>query len=430
MAWNQDAINVTIKAIGQVESNLKYDAINYNDPITVGVAQWYGPRASALLKRIRDADTAGFASVDASLRNDLSNHGDTSWWTGRYLSRSEGNSLKRVFLNNKDVQNQVFADDIDDYIAVARRQGMQPDTHTEGVQFFCTMYHQSPRQALNVLNAIGTVTPSLDQIYRGALNNSVLGRYRTRQQTVYNIIRNGDSSGVDTPPGEPEEDGEGGNAGGGGVSRQGSGVSHISAAGDQLLVHFSDGHKVFAVPTTAGTWLLQEDENSGAPVDPGNDGGTPGESTPTDPPGEGSTVQQALVKWMIDRTGRFRYSQGPDRNDPDRTGAVDCSSLVRAAYKAVAGKVLGVNTVAQYNQGRRIESGGRGQFPTLHQPGDLLYSLRGWSGRSTVDHVEMIVNDTTTIGHGGIPPMGPVQKNIRQHLLVPGVTRWYVQRHV
>lgn len=51
--WDADAKKLAIKAIATVESNLRYDAINYNDPITVGISQWYGTRAAHLLMQIR-----------------------------------------------------------------------------------------------------------------------------------------------------------------------------------------------------------------------------------------------------------------------------------------------------------------------------------------------------------------------------------------
>lgn len=44
MTYDLEAQKLAVKAIGTVESNLKYDSINYNDPITVGVIQWYSTR--------------------------------------------------------------------------------------------------------------------------------------------------------------------------------------------------------------------------------------------------------------------------------------------------------------------------------------------------------------------------------------------------
>ena len=71
MAWDATAKKVAIKAIGQVESSMDYSAINYNDPITVGIAQWYGTRAAAILNRMRGAHAAEYGRVDAGFRSRL-----------------------------------------------------------------------------------------------------------------------------------------------------------------------------------------------------------------------------------------------------------------------------------------------------------------------------------------------------------------------
>ena len=72
MAWDETSKKVAIKAIGTVESSMRYDSINYNDPITVGIAQWYGPRAADILKKMGAAHATEFAGVASSLKADLS----------------------------------------------------------------------------------------------------------------------------------------------------------------------------------------------------------------------------------------------------------------------------------------------------------------------------------------------------------------------
>ena len=71
MAWDTEAKKLAIRATLSVESNLKYDAINYRDPITVGVAQWYGTRAAGILNRIRSENAASWIGVASSIANDL-----------------------------------------------------------------------------------------------------------------------------------------------------------------------------------------------------------------------------------------------------------------------------------------------------------------------------------------------------------------------
>ena len=66
MAWNQHKKALAIKAIGTVESDLKYDSIYYTDAITIGIAQWFGARASALLRKMKTA--AKWAGVADSIK--------------------------------------------------------------------------------------------------------------------------------------------------------------------------------------------------------------------------------------------------------------------------------------------------------------------------------------------------------------------------
>lgn len=419
--WDQDAVTLTIKAIGEVESNLSYDAINYNDPITVGVAQWFGPRAASLLEDMAAADPTGWQDVNSSIREQVDAGQSNAFWRSRYLSPSEGTSLRPFLLDNKTVQNTVFAADIDDYVQVLQNVGFDIDASTDAAIFFCTVYHQSPQAALQIVNTT-ELSPTLDRFYNATLNNAIVGSYRSRQQRVRSIIESGDTTGVDDPPESPPDDPDGGgdqDTGGGRLTQD---FSHISVQGDNIHLHKKDGGVVVAYPTTANRWTFGQDPNIGADPGPGPDPGAPG----------GSDDQAAVVQWMADREGEFIYSRGPARNDPDRTGYADCSSLTRQAYRDVMGIDIGSYTVEQWNNGERITSGVKGEYPdpALLQPGDLLFSLMGWSDRSTVDHVEMIVDSTTTIGHTGNPTNGPTFKGINEQLDWPNTQNWYVNRYI
>ena len=64
--------------IGTVESNCTWTSVNYSDPITVGMMQWYGTRAAGLLNRMQAEDSAGYAMLAESLRTDLENNSPNS----------------------------------------------------------------------------------------------------------------------------------------------------------------------------------------------------------------------------------------------------------------------------------------------------------------------------------------------------------------
>ena len=80
MAWDAKAKAVAIKAIGTVESNMRYDGIYHTDPITIGIGQWFGPRAYGLLARIKKELPAEFAKLPSELQS-LVNANSINWAT-------------------------------------------------------------------------------------------------------------------------------------------------------------------------------------------------------------------------------------------------------------------------------------------------------------------------------------------------------------
>lgn len=421
MVYDLHAQKLAVKAIGTVESNLTYDSVNYNDPITVGVMQWYGTRAAALLVKIRDTNPSSWVGVAPSLDADLTDYAANNgpFWTTRYLTRTEGESLRPVLLANQGTQNQQAFDDLEDYKRAAERVGMDVDGNTQAVLFFFSMYHQGPKRALEVMNVAGAGA-SLDRVHSACLNNSVLGKYRTRYNTVKQIILANDVSGIDTPgtPTPPPEPG-GDNVDGSG-RLQGE-IVYIETVGDQLLVHGVNG-KQFMVPDGKGRYIAALDTNTGATVPP-----TPENPDPAVPPSAGVAAKQdAIVSFLTTKLDRYAYSQGPKRLKPESGMYTDCSALMHWAFDTVLGITIGTYTGAQYTQGSRVAAGSGNINLSLLQKGDLIFF--NWSGgRNTVDHVEMFAGGSNMVGHGG-PDPGPDIQAVQ-----PAANRainWYVQRFI
>lgn len=412
-----------IKAIGTVESNLRYDAINYNDPITVGVAQWYGPRAASILVRMRDENPSSWTGVAGSIANHLQTQAPgSSWWTSRYLTRDEGESLRPVLLANKPIQNAQFIDDLDGYMETAERLGMDIQNNTLAALFFATMEHQGPRYARQVLATAGAST-SLDRIHAVALNHPVLGRYRNRQNTVKAILLAGDVSGIDDPagtPGPPPEDG--GDQRGGGEERPHGEVTRVTVWGDMLMLHNASGSITKAVPAGPGVFLTGQKPDAGSEVPDPPDTGEP----PDTPPSAGlSQKQQAIRDFMHSQIGRFKYGQGPTRLTPERNMYTDCSAVLHWAFKKVLGITIGTWTGNQYNNGTNVKTGSGTFTDAGMQVGDLIfYDWRSNGHTAAFDHVEMYYGPGQVIGHGG-PGSGPI---IRSISIGNNALRWRVQR--
>lgn len=429
MAWDDTAKKVAIKAIGTVESSMKYDSINYNDPITVGIAQWYGPRAADIIKKMGAAHATEYAGVASSLKSDLNSHGNDSWWTNRWLSRLEGNSLIPLLRAGAAVQDKQLVEDLEAYFQAARNVGIDPNGNTDTFIYFCVMYHQGPRYAIRVMNRCGG-SSSLEAVHHTCLNDGVLGKYPNRYNQAYSIIKNKDTSGVSTPgtpsPQNPGNGGSGGATNGG--SNAGS-VTEITRDGSGCLYLKTSSGLVTAQPTNNhNRWLLPQNSisNGGSPATPDNGGGGGGGGTP--PPGGGDKAS-LVFKWMYDRQMKFAYRQAPGRLNPDVSGFGDCSSTIYRAYLDVTGINVGTWTGDQYNRGTQVLRGSG--MPSAAQIAMMRIAdmiVMSWDDPyPNTDHVEMYAGDGVhTIGHGG-PGVGP---HINPLAMLRKAAWWTVRRHL
>lgn len=412
MAWDAEHKKVAIKAIGTVESSMNYAAINYNDPITVGIGQWYGTRAAAILRRMHDENPSKWVNVAGSLHNDIIGVASSSaWWTTRYLTRTEGNSIVPVLTANVAIQNDQIVKDLESYVNTARSVGLDPENNTKTFILFCVAYHQGPRYALQVVNQVGG-DASLARFRDGCLNNAVLGRYPNRYNTAFNIITAMDSSGVGDIGGSGANNTPGNNDAD--ISRKGD-IWYVELRGDNVLYIRTKDGIVRGFPAGDGYWTVGE-RNSGTV-------GVGGDNTTIS---GGSDLAKRVVQWCVDRVNKFTYAQAPGRLDPENSGLTDCSGLVYAAYKAVAGITIGTWTGEQKDNGREIVAGS-GPMPTsiISQlmPADLI--VMAWN--SGGQHVEMSMGGWKHIGHGGPDPGPDIGDNIQTYL---SDTRWWTVRRI
>lgn len=392
--WDATAIKVATKSIGQVESGMKYDAVNGADPITVGIFQWFGTRAANLLMRMRDENAAQWSGVSTSLTGDLTAHSDTdSFWNTRYLTQAEIVSVKPVLVasGNVVIQDNQASVDLNVYKTVAENQGMDADANTNAVIFFCNMYNQSPREALRVLAAAGPAS-SLLRLYNYCLNNSVLGKYKSRYKAAYDIIVAQDTTGVgDGGTGDtPTTPGDGGSG-----TRPTTDIRYIQRASDTLLIQYKDGHNLLCVPNGSGVWLPQADDDIGAPDDP----------EPSTPPP--SDVQNLMRTWLLDHVDDYAYSQGASRLEPNKNMSTDCSGLMYWVFKTIANQYIGTWTGNQIDYGTLVTTSKAAAIAeTSLEIGDLVFYRWSSGSPQTYDHVDMYIGSNQVCGHGG-PDPGP-----------------------
>jgi murein DD-endopeptidase MepM/ murein hydrolase activator NlpD len=252
MTYDNNAKKLAVKAIGTVESSLIYDSINYSDPITVGIAQWFGTRAAALLTRMKA--TSSWSGVRPSIDNDLNNiPASSSFWNTRYLTTVEGDSIKPVLTACSNIQVDQLQTDLEVYKTHFVGLGMDADADTNAMIMFFVAYHQGPVYANNAFAAAaGTPHPTLAQARDAILADPVLGGYPTRYNTAYDIINSGDTSGIPDPGGSPEAPNPGGGNGGAGSSRSNK---YLTVAGNNAELYLADGSKQMFYTDGRGRYL-------------------------------------------------------------------------------------------------------------------------------------------------------------------------------
>lgn len=409
--------------IGEVESNWNWTAVNYNDPITIGMMQWYGTRAAALLNRIKNEMPTAYGQLAASLRSDIESHdAGSTWWTSRYLNRDEGNSIITVFQDEENhviQENQAIAD-FEGYIATLEGWGMS-QSYPKPLIFAMSMYHQSPASAGQVIATAGG-SADLDRIYGVCMNHGVLGQYRNRYNTVYQRLKDWD--GESNPP-DFGQSGDGDTTPGGntpGISTEKSKLGYIIQNGDTLILYGRDEYAkgVIFYPASGQVWINGYNAN-GTDIGGGNEGG--GSES-------GSEAQNAICELYRSWLDRFAYSQGAGRLDPISSGYGDCSSTVWFAYQQVAGIDVGTWTGAMAGKGTKIASGYSGDNLPIEdmEPADLVLIMwNGWNG--SFDHVELYMGNNELWGHGG-PDYGPDQTTTDARNYPRYMYYWEVRRYL
>lgn len=385
--------------IGRVESNNSWTAVNYTDPITLGMMQWYGTRAYGLLNRGRGSDPAGWGAFKAAAPS-LASQVETNSvaWNTRYVTRAEGDAWVAWAQRkeNHAFQEAQWDEDYAAYSRICDDYGFPAANIRERVFWMCA-YHQSPVSAIRVLGSV-SATANLDLLHSATLNDGVLGQYPSRYNTAYDMLKGWD--GQSAPP-DFGQSGQSSTTPGGNaptISGTPDRTSWIHVRQDTIYLYDGDKTRTF-YHSSAQNYI--EKFSKGTPVD--TSGQTGGGTPPTPGSGKGAEV----VEWVRQRIGRYAYSQGGGRLNPDSTGYTDCSGLWWRAYMDVTGVDVGTWTGQMAGKGSPVASNTdstiQAAIPKV-KAGDLL--LLG--GRPSFDHVEGFTSDggAQTLSHGG-PGNGP-----------------------
>ena len=212
----------------------------------MGMMQWYGTRARNLLERGRTADPDGWKAFSASapiLAQQVQSNSIN--WTARYLSTAEGNAWKTWAQRS---QNHAFQEaqweaDWGGYQNTMTNFGFPSGNVKERIMWACA-YHQSPAQAQRIL-ASCSATATLELIYTTILADGVLGQYRNRYTTAYNLLRSWD--GASAPPDFGQTSKPSNTPGGDrpGIDGKPGSTAWIQLQGDNLVYRSGDSTALF-----------------------------------------------------------------------------------------------------------------------------------------------------------------------------------------
>lgn len=424
MPTRENTIMYAMYVIGEVESNWDWTGVYRADPITIGMMQNYGQRAEICIERCATEDPEGYTAFKAAapkLAAAVEQDYGWNWWTGYYVDDAEAAAWQTWAQRDKNHvgQQKLWVDDATGYIETLTGWGLSED-RPQTLIYAMSMYHQSPREAGNVVGACGG-SATLGTMHATCLNNGILGRYTNRYNTVYSRLSDWDGESAPPDFGQVQDVGTGNggqNTSSGG--QPGAAITRIQVDNGVMTLWgtgiYANGLACYQ--SAPNTWLPSISK-TGEPNPGTNTGG--GSSS-------GNAALDEMRQWLLDHVGAFAYSQGAGRMSPEESGYTDCSALMWYVYHLVTGENIGSWTGDQQNYGEIIAEGS-GDLPQdeMRVMDLVFFNWRGYN--PSFDHVEAYIGDNQLIGHGGNPHMGPTVKQ-DANAYARGAHDWRVRRYV
>lgn len=430
MATREANIEQTYYIIARFESNWTYGAVNYNDPITMGIIQNYAYNCARLLRKLRESDPNWGAFAQAAPR--IAGYLDTlndAQWPSVFVTQTEGNAFTEMAQSaeNHAIQDADARELFNNYMNTLINKGLSDDDPKKLV-YACVMYHQNPANCFKVLNACGN-RATLEYMNQCCLNNSVFSVYPSRYEGAYEMLQEWD--GESMPPdfgqsGDYSFSGQatGVNAGGGSASIS---VKRVSVSQGRMMI-YGTGYEngIQCRQTSPGNWIPERrNVTGGSDVDPEWIGG-----------GSGGVNDVCDLYDFWEKNYDFEYSQGDGRMNLPDSGASDCSASIWCAYNIAAGINVGTWTGDQMTKGEEIAIGWRDEFTQevfdLLQPGDLIiFAHNGMVSSGNSDHVEMFMGSdyTNNLLGGGSAPV-PHYKDCWDYVHMQTWDSWCIRRYL
>lgn len=392
--------------IATVESNCNYAAVNQTDPITLGILQWYGQNAynSVLAPMKTDAPDA-FALLSQRLQ-DLTNGGAQTWgyWENIYTHNDDADSFVKAAqlescraVQDRSAYSYLFGDG--EGGTYGQVTGWGGGDNVKTIIYLQAICHQRPASANSCIAQLGA-NASIASLRDWCLSNSILGSYRNRYNTVYDLLNNWD--GESAPPDFGSSDFVPSNDPSSSIEDNTlqSTVGYIEQVGDGLIIHgkMSTTENLLCRKTNRGIWLPVQGT---IPGNPG--GGKPGSGYAPASPNDPADFPPMRQLWY-DNEEKWGYAQAAGRLDPPSSGYSDCSACVYWAANAASNNKyswIGTWTGAMLHNVPIVWEGSGAIPMELMRPGDIILMDR--HGDGVPDHVEWYFGNNITWGAGSAP---------------------------
>ena len=259
MGWTKEQQQYTEYVICTVESGCDYASVNMSDPITLGIGQFYGANACALMEKLKADAPESYAKLSSRLRNAVDAHpsSEWNWWRGFYLYNDDANSWVASAQDaaNHKVQDEFFMNWVfgpSGAFSTLEGWGMDTSKVKETI-FMLTVYHQRPASANQILANIGG-SRSLGEYLSATLNTWPVSGYSNRYNKAYGLLNSWD--GTSAPPDFGQSDYTPGNNPDTN-DQVSSSVGRIEQVGNDLIVYgkMGNGDRLVCHSTGNGVWL-------------------------------------------------------------------------------------------------------------------------------------------------------------------------------
>lgn len=432
MGWTTEQKQFAFYCLAKVETNCNYGGANKSDAITLGILQWYGVRAYRLLAKMKTEAADAFAKLSSRLQGFGNGSESAHNWTTVYLTNEDATSwVEAAKLDScKKVQEETGYTDIDGYISTFNGMGGD-ETNVKTYIMWMSAWHQGPAYAKRCMQSVG-INASLANAHSAIMSNRVLGIYKNRYNTVYNLLKDWD--GKSAPP----DFGQSSDTGTGNDPSQDiedsslkSQVAYIEVSGDSLIIHgkVTSSQKLICYNTGKGIWIPKGGTVASNPGSGSASSGNVPAASKDDP-----KDFPAMRQLWYDNASKWSYGQGPGRLSPTSSGYSDCSACIYwAANKATNNKYswIGTWTGAMQKNCHTVLSGTSADLTIpldKLRPGDII--LMDYGGDGTSDHVDWYMGNGLVWGAGSSPLPKKVADDVTKYLTTRyrKVQKWWVCR--